>query len=278
MNQEIISQKKPKGLEMYFSEKVAKQFAELEQNEKNFNVAEIVDAILMQETKTFKTPIRVAELGGGAHPDRYHEFFNRLLRNPKNLIDWVDVSPIMLKLAKKYLLGEKFKNRKKIITFIKADILEYLKNLPEESLDLAIMKYTIDHIKALEELFSLLNKKLKTGGKLIAVIGNYTKQLESRSTNASHLLNGKPISKNESRLLKDGDNFTLKFFKKSNDPDSGYLEGAEVLKYFHSENKIKKLAKLYHFNLFLGDWKDIVMLRDKKLEKLDQKILVLTKK
>ncbi len=95
------------GLEMYFSREIAEKFAELEQNEKNFRVAEIVDRILMQETVGLSKPIQAAELGGGAHPDRYHKFFNKLIENPRGHIDWVDISPYMLELAEKYIfLGD----------------------------------------------------------------------------------------------------------------------------------------------------------------------------
>jgi len=35
-------------IKMYFDEKIARDFAEHEQNEKNFKVAEIVDTVIMQ--------------------------------------------------------------------------------------------------------------------------------------------------------------------------------------------------------------------------------------
>ncbi len=56
-------------LEMYFSLEVALNFAELEQNDKNFRIARIADRVLMQEIKDFDNPIYAAEFGGGAHPD-----------------------------------------------------------------------------------------------------------------------------------------------------------------------------------------------------------------
>ncbi|MBS4066706.1 MAG: hypothetical protein KGZ74_19245, partial [Chitinophagaceae bacterium] len=87
MNQEKIKPNKKEGLDMYFSPEIAEKFAELEQNDKNFRVAQIVDRILVQETKELSSPIYSAELGGGAHPDRYHEFFAKLLQEPKGHID-----------------------------------------------------------------------------------------------------------------------------------------------------------------------------------------------
>ena len=267
-----------KGLEMYFSPEIAEKFAELEQNEKNFKVAQIVDIVLMQESREIKTPIYSVELGGGAHPDRYQEFFNKLLKEPRGHIDWVDVSPYMLELAKKYISDEKYQNRKEVVAFIKSDILEYLRGLENEKLDLAIMKYTIDHIDNLNALFELLYAKLKQGGKLIATIGSMSPELKSYSTNARFLYNGEQFPDNETRTLKDGDNFTVKFFKVSGNPNAGYLNGAEALKYFHSAEKIKSLAESFGFDIFLGDWKDFVAPDKQGDETMSQDILVLTKK
>lgn len=266
-----------KGLEMYFSPKIAEKFAELEQNEKNFRVAQIVDTILLQESADLKAPIYSAELAGGAHPDRYDEFFSKLI-NEGGHMDWVDVSPLMLELAKKYISNEKYQNRNEIITFIKKDILEYLRGLENKKLDLAIMKYTIDHIESLDELFQLLSTKLTQGGKLIATIGSTSPELKSYSTNARYLYNGEQFPDNETRTLKDGDHFTVKFFKVSGDPTAGYLEGAETLKYYHSAEKVKRLAESFGFDIFLGDWKDFVPQENQKSETMNQEVLVLTKK
>jgi len=281
MNPEMKSQNPSnnhKGLGMYFSPEIAEQFAGLEQNESNFKAAQIVDLVLVQESATMKAPIFAAELGGGAHPDRYHEFFNKLLQQPRGHIDWVDVAPPMLELAKKYISNEKYRNRNEIITFIEKDILEYLRGLENEKLDFAIMKYTVDYLENLEELFKLLSAKLMPGGKLIALIGSTSPELKSYSTNARYLYNGEQFPDNETRTLEDGDNFTVKFFKVSGDPTAGYLEGAETLKYFHSAEKIKQVAEDFGFAFFLGDWKDFVSQENQKGETKDLNVLVLTKK
>jgi len=280
MNSKIESKnnyKNPKGLEMYFSPEIAEKFSELEQNEKNFRVAKIVDAVLMQESANIKGPIYSAELGGGAHPDRYDNFFEKLIVETGHM-DWVDVSPFMLEEAKKYISDEKYQKRREVITFIKKDILEYLRNLEPGKLDIAIMKYTIDHIENLEKLFFLLWEKLALGGKFIATIGIISPELKSYSTNARFLYNGKQFPNNETRILRDGDSFTVKFFKVSGDSKAGYLEGAETLKYYHSVEKIRRLADFFGFDIFLGDWKDLVSGEKKNNEKTDQCILTLTKK
>lgn len=266
-------------LKMYFSPEITEQFAEHEQNDKNFRVAEIVDRTIMQEIGKMKGPLQAAELGGGAHPDRYHKFFNYLLQEPRGKIDWVDISPYMLELAqKKYLADEKYQKRAEVITFIKSDILEYLRGREDEELDLAIMKYTIDHISDLHELFGLFAQKLKRGGKVISIIGSTSPELQSYSTNARFLYNGEPFPDNETRLLHDGDSFTVKFFKVSGDPQGGYIEGAETTKYFHSAEKITSLAQTFGFEYMLGDWKKVVEEKRQEGETMDQEILVLTKK
>lgn len=278
MNPETQSPYPPeshKGLEMYFSPEVARKFAELEQNEKNFRVAGIVDTILIQESAGLQTPINSAELGGGAHPDRYDGFFDKLI-NEHGHIDWVDVSPHMLELAKKYLSDEKYQKRKEVATFIESDILEYLRSLEDGKLDLAIMKYTVDHIETLDELLKLLQAKLSPGGKLVATI-NTNPELRSYSTNARFLYNGERFPDNETRTLKDGDNFTVKFFKISGDPSAGYLEGAQTVKYFHSAEKIVRLAQSFGFDVFLGDWKKLVPQQNLGNESMDQEVLILTK-
>ncbi|MEI6627623.1 MAG: methyltransferase domain-containing protein [bacterium] len=267
-----------KGLEMYFSPEIAGKFAELEQNDKNFRVAEIVDRILIQKVGDLPEPIKVAELGGGAHPDRYHNFFTRLLQEPRGQIDWVDISPHMLELAEHYLVGKKYQDRREVITFIEADILDYLRNLEDDSLNVAIMKYTIDHITDLGLLFDLLNQKLVKNGKLVATIGSVSPELKSYSTNARFLYNGEQFPDNETRTLKDGDSFTVKFFKVSGNPNAGYLQGAKTVKYFHSEEKIKQLAEVAGFDVFLGDWKDAVDENNQEGETLNQEILILTKR
>ncbi len=76
-------------------------------------------------------------------------------------IDRVDISPYMLKLAKEYIDTDEYRKRLSVIDFIENDIISYLEDLENNSLDLAIMKYTIDHIEDIDSLFLLLSKKLK---------------------------------------------------------------------------------------------------------------------
>jgi hypothetical protein len=135
------------------------------------------------------------------------------------------------------------------------------------------MKYTIDHIADLDKLFRLIAQKLKAGGKLVASLGVLDPQLKSISTNARFLYNGQYFPEGEAKTLKDGDSFTIKFFKVSGDPKSGYLEGAETVKYYHSEVKMRELAKKYNLDISVGDWKELLGVKDGII----QPILILRK-
>lgn len=269
--------KKIEELKMYFSKDIAEKFAELEQNERNFQAAEIVDRILIQKTVDFENSIYVAELGGGAHPDRYHKFFEKIMQEPKGHIDWVDISPVMLELAKKYINNEEYQERKEVVDFVESEICEYLSGLKDGQLDLAIMKYTFNHIQDIEVLFQSLSIKIKEGGKFISTIANLNAELKSYSTNASYLYNGQQFSDDEKIKLKDGDSYVIKFFKIAGDKNSGYLENAETVLYYHSAEKIKKLAETFGFEVFIGDWKDLVE-TGKQDEGVNQDVFVLTKK
>ncbi len=282
MNKERITynklETKRTGVEMYFNPEVAKTFAELEQNEKNFKVAQIVDRVLIDQTKGISAPIQACELGGGAHPDRYNQFFAKLLQQPKGNIDWVDVSPHMLLLADEYISTNDYSDRKEVITYIESDILKYLEGLEDESLDVAIMKYTIGHISDVSLLFALLQKKLKKGGKLVSTMGALKPTLKSYSTNARFLYNGQQFADDETRTLVDGDTFTVKFFAESGNPNGGYMPGAETTKYYHSTSKITQQAETNNFDIFLGNWKDLIDIDSQQNEEMDQAMLVLTKR
>ncbi len=78
-------------------------------------------------------------------------------------IDWVDNSPYMLSLAKEYIDTENLRERLKVINFIEKDMLDYMEQIEDQSLDLVIMKYTIDYFTKSEQhrFFTLLEKKLK---------------------------------------------------------------------------------------------------------------------
>jgi len=260
-------------IKMYFDKKVVEDFAEHEQNEKNFKVAEIVDSVIMQTIWSIFSNFKAVELWWWAHPDRYHVFFDALIQN-NWAIDWVDVSPHMLELAKKYIDTDVYKNRLDVITFIENDILSYLQSIDDNSLNLAIMKYTIDHIQDIDALFLLLSQKLKKWGCLVSSVWVLSPELKSISTNARFLYNGEEFSVNETRTLQDGDTFTVKFFNVSWKPEFWYIPWWETTKYYHSKEKYEQTAKKYWFDIFVGDWKQIVSQQDNSM---DQDVLVLRK-
>jgi len=258
-----------KELKMYFDKMICEEFAEEEQNEKNFAVADAMDKVMMNEIKGFLDPLHVAELGGGAHPDRYHKLFERLLKT-NGKIDWVDISPVMLELARKYL--KKYPERESVINFTEKEIIGYLEDLPDNELDLAIMKYTFDHIKEIDVLIKLLSQKVK--GVFVANLTTMEPVLKSVSTNARYLYKGEEFPDNETRTLEDGEAFGIRHLKVSGKPELGTIEGGEIVKYYYKPETIIEIGEKYGFEVFIGSWKELV---DSKENEVKQNILVLRK-
>src|SRR3989339_174428 len=112
---------------MYFEKKPLKEYVEHQQNPSNIAVAQILERISLQELKQFSRPWYISELGAGARTDRYNLLFNELLKEPKGQIDWVDFSPLMIELAKKYL--QQNPEMKQVINFVENDAFNYLQQL-----------------------------------------------------------------------------------------------------------------------------------------------------
>ena len=260
-------------IQMYFDPTIARDFAEHEQNEKNFKVAEIIDAVIMQTIWSITPDFHAAELGGWAHPDRYHHFFRELARN-KWHIDRVDISPYMLELAKEYIDTDEYRDRLAVITFVEDDILSYLEWIHDNSLDLAIMKYTIDYIQDIDVFFRVLQQKLKKWAALVSSIWVLSPQLKSISTNARFLYNWEEFPESETRILQDGQTFTVKFFNVSGKPEFWYIPWGETTKFYHSKDKYEETAKRYWFEIFVWDRKEII---PQHTHDLNQDVLVLKK-
>lgn len=267
----------PPGLEMYFHPEVARLFAEREQNERNFRTAALLDRLIMLETATLPDPLYAAELGGGAHPDRYHKLFGRLLGQPRGHIDWVDISPVMLELAHEYLNTEKYREREQVIRFVPDDIVHYLNSLPDGALNLGIMKYTFDYFTRVEDLLEPLSRKLSSPGRFVSSMTDLSPELKSVSANARMLYRGQAFPDNETRTLMDGEAFGIKFFTESGNPNAPFLPGAETTKYYHSPETIRRVAQELGFDCFLDDWKNLIPGDLREGEDMKQAVLVLRK-
>ncbi len=261
---------------MFLNKKIAAKFAKLEQNEKNYGVAEVVDTLAINALLRHTAPYHVADLFAGAHPDRYHSLFEKMIATD-SVFDWVDASPVMMGLAREYLESEGYSDRGKVLKFIEQDYMKYLKRLNDCELDLVLIKYSFDYIKDVDSFFSLLSQKLKPRATLISTLTTPSSTLRSVSTNARFLYKGKEFPASETRELAEGDTFTIKFLKIPNDLSQGYVEGAETTKFFHSNKRIESLAEKYGMTCFIGNWKDYLK-DDKYKGMIDQDVLVLEKR
>lgn len=123
----------------------------------------------------------------------------------------------MLELARNYIDNDTYKDRLKVIKFIEKDMIEYLEDTEDNSLDVIIMKYTIDYIERshLEHFFKLVQKKLKAHGALVSTIGILNPSLKSISTHGRYFYKGEAFPDKETRALTDGDSYSIKFFLKA---------------------------------------------------------------
>jgi SAM-dependent methyltransferase len=268
--------KVPPGMEMYFDRKLAEEFAELEQNEKHKSVARVLDRVALHELKEMPNPLHVAELGGGAHPDRYDGIYARLLEEPRGQMDWVDISPYMLEFAENYLDEQGLSKRKEVTRFIRQDLMEYLQRQSDHSLDLVLLKYVAAYLPPTDfaSMTALLSKKLKRGGCMVATYNYLKPELPSRSTNTKYFLNGESVPEGVTQELHHGDKIGIKFFKISGNPDSGFLEGAESLHYYHAPDWIRQMAEQNQLDCFLGDWSERVPAAERGEESMVQAVVV----
>jgi len=267
----------PKGLELYFDPVTAKLLAERQENYRHREVAEIIATIILDKLKDTPDPISVAALGAGAHADRYNSLFDRLLRQSEGHMDWVDFSPYMLAMAPDYLQKKGLENREKVISYIEQYSLQYLEQKAENSLDAVIMQYTLEDIQELELLFKLLAKAVKEGGIMVATI-QASPEITSVHSNWRYLYQGKEFQENETRTLKDGEEWQLKCYKEVDNPAAGFIPGVETVKYFHSSETIAKLANKYGFDCFIGDWREPLPGELQNKFEIDQSVLILKKK
>lgn len=259
---------------MYFDKDICKRFAQSEQNDKNYEVAEIIDNVIMSIIWNLKWKLSLAELWWWAHPDRYHKMFEYLINNWWN-IDWIDISPFMIELANQYLDKTWLENRKSVINYIIQDIIEYLKWKDNESIDIAIMKYTLDHIQNIDLLFKLLSKKLKKWWHFVATITLSSNKLKSSSANVAYFFDWEQPEPWKEIYLQDWDSFEIKWYKETFNPDSWFQPGAQTIKYYYSDEYMNKLAKKYWFEIFFWDWKEYLPYIDENDIIIKQKILVL---
>ena len=58
--------------------------------------------------------------------------------------------------------------------------------------------------------------------------------------------------------------------KEPGNPEGGYIEGAETVKYYHSPELMETLAKKHGFEVFIGNWKDYLPEDKQKGNDIDQ--------
>ncbi len=178
---------------MYFNldyvEKIVARQRDYKNNREHLGVSRIFQAIGLTHLKEQqKDNPRMVNLGAGACTDEFDEMLT-YLKDKNGLIDWVDHSPFMIELAKKYQ-PEKFENN---IILHQQDWSDWLETVDNDVLDIIFMEYTFNYIDNLTDFFQILAKKMTQDGILIANPNLYPQGLKSETTNALYSINGQMI-------------------------------------------------------------------------------------
>lgn len=216
-------------IEMYLDSKTVKKFADNERNdtEEHSVISKIIDDFVSDQMKD--SDAKIANLGAGANPQKYPKILGKISEG--STMDWVDISPKMLEIASKDFSVVPSGNS---IKYIKSNFTDYISSKKDEELDCVIMQYCINYVENLEIFFSLLSKKLKKDGTLIANLGG--NKLENNQW-VTFLVNGKELS--GATQLVSGDIYTINFLN----PNGTIFASTE--KNYFSDKEIMSAASLF---------------------------------
>jgi len=238
---------KETGQEMYFDKEITQTMIEREKNQEHILTAQTVENIALSEIKP-KLGLKIAELGAGAHPQRYPNLLEFLNKN-KGGLEWIDQAPIMLDYAKKQV------PKNKNIDFIEKEMVSYLKQNKNE-FDALILKYSFNYVisASLEEWLKTMNESLKENATVIATLNLYEEGLKPRSFNATYTINGNPIPRGYKP--KHNEIIEIHFLKKGGDESHNPETFADTKIVYYSPEKIKEAAQKAGFsNISLfDDW------------------------
>lgn len=262
----------PKVPDMYGEASVVSQFVRLEANEKNRQMALMLERLLIGNLPD-DGALYIANLGAGAHPEQYHDLYRRLNQHMNSRLDWVDQSNLMLSHARQNTVQiPKSLNH---LNFIEADFFEYLSQLPDHQLDAVMMRNAFGYVQDLNLFFQLLNQKLKPTGAFISTYDRLDPELPAVVPVARFAINGESIPIGEAKILKDGDTYTISFFESRIKPDQitdesqlVYLKGAETTKYYFSPKTVLFSAAQHGLEGEIKDWQ--TLLADDQKADLDQ--------
>lgn len=229
---------KETGQEMYFDKEIAQTMIEREKNQEHILTAQTVENIALSEIEP-RLGLKIAELGAGAHPQRYPNLLEFLNKNEGRL-EWVDQAPIMLDYAKKQV------PKNKNIDFAEKEMVSYLKQNKNE-FDALILKYSFNYVisSSLEEWLKAMNESLKENAVVIATLNLYEEGLKPRSFNATYTINGNPIPHGYGP--KHNEIIEIHFLKKGGDESPNPETFADTKIIYYSPEKIKEAAQCVAF-------------------------------
>ncbi len=247
--------KREPDLNIYSIADIVRSLAGLDQNPYYVRLARMMDLVASGQLQLLSDVSSViAELGAGAHPQHYARTLEHLLsQEPVGQMYWVDSSPHVIRIAQDNLQGSMLFVH--ALVFATQDMMEFLEMLPNESLSMALMKYTLNFVPTdkLEYFFELLFSKLKSPGRFVATVSNAGGELVSHSRHVRYTYTGREIPEGTPVQLKPGDEYGINFFKDPAKPTAGYL--GEVRLYYHALPTLMGWARKLGFSFAFQDWK-----------------------
>ncbi len=245
---------------LYQSEQACQTFTDRQNNATHASISKIIAKAIQQNKGDFN---QILNLSGRGNP----QFFSEILSQFDETI-WLTPSQAMANLANK---------NKQEDSNLKIEIgnpISYLSTLPDESLQVVFMKYTIAEIQDIDSFFGLLSKKLVKGGKFIANLSDRN-NIPRHSSNGSFFVNNELVNE-DGLALENGQKYTVKFLKEYKNPSSGYIPEAELNFYYHNYETIKESIQNADLQIsFFGNYQDLFTV---DLEaQVETDLLILTK-
>lgn len=238
--------KKQKAENMYQDRQIVDKFAKSEKNDlaEHSVISNILDEIVAKE-KAGILPKKIAILGAGANPQKYPLMMDKIKKGWQ--MDWVDLSPYMLEIAKEEV--EKIDLNQKI-SFIENDFIGYLNRQKDNSIDYVVMQYCMNYIKDLKKFFELTSKKMKSGGIFTANLGG---RAVKDSNFAYFHVNGEKIKGKVS--LEKGDVYTVHFLNENGDvyatTEKNFFSDGEIFSLSSQMGLTAEIEKIKKFEVLV---------------------------
>jgi hypothetical protein len=240
-------------LELFSTRESADRFTKHQHNPRNVAVTKVIEEIILSSIDVEKW-MTLVNLGWRWDTHRYDKLLTKIHELAWS-IHWVNIAPIILEVWKEYAENMPYSSS---IEYINENILSYLRCQQDASINIIMMRYTLDYLSDLDAFFALVAKKLAPWGIFVSDMTMANAELKSHSTNAKYFFEWKAVPSWETITLQDWDSYTIKFFKESWNPQAWLLPGITTQKYYFSLETIQQAIATHFSEMFIWDWREHV--------------------